>query len=139
MNVCPQALGGRAGEAGDEVSVAGFIADQRTLYRVPVGVCCAIFALSVGWFYKWIKAPVKERLRRRREMDAAVQEIFNASGGSYGSPQIHGDLIEVGCTAHRRSTVTWSRRVGRWVAKRRRRVGGPPRPATGTNANAVTV
>jgi putative transposase len=37
------------------VSVARFIADQRTLYRVPVAVCCAILGLSVGWFYKWVK------------------------------------------------------------------------------------
>src|SRR5450759_3951684 len=30
------------GEGGDEVSVARFIADQRTFYRVPYAVCCAI-------------------------------------------------------------------------------------------------
>ncbi len=33
------------------MSVARFIADQRTNYRVPVAVCCAILGLSVGWFY----------------------------------------------------------------------------------------
>jgi len=30
------------GEGADEVSVARFIADQRTFYRVPYAVCCVI-------------------------------------------------------------------------------------------------
>src|ERR1019366_6095225 len=33
------------GERGDEVSVARFIADQRTFYRVPYAVCCAILGV----------------------------------------------------------------------------------------------
>jgi hypothetical protein len=33
---------GIVGEGGDEVSVACFIADQRTFYRVPYAVCCVI-------------------------------------------------------------------------------------------------
>ena len=45
------------------MSVARFIADQRTFYRVPVAVCCAFLGLSVGWYYKWIKAPVMAPLR----------------------------------------------------------------------------
>ena len=60
------------------MSVARFIADQRTFYRVPVAVCCAILGLSVGWFYKWIKAPVTAQIARRRELDAAVRAMFEA-------------------------------------------------------------
>ena len=40
------ALRGPVGEGGDEVSVARFIADQRTCYRVPHAMCCAILGLS---------------------------------------------------------------------------------------------
>jgi putative transposase len=36
------------------VSVARFIADQRTFYRVPHAVCCAILGVSISWFYKWV-------------------------------------------------------------------------------------
>ncbi len=78
------------------MSVARFIADQRTFYRVPVAVCCAMLGVSVGWFYKWVKAPVSVQLTRRRELDAKVAELFEASGGSYGSPRIHVDLLEAG-------------------------------------------
>jgi hypothetical protein len=34
------------------VSVARFIADQRTFYRVPYAVCCVILGVSQSWFYK---------------------------------------------------------------------------------------
>ena len=52
------------------MSVARFIADQRTYYRVPVAVCCALLGLSAGWFYKWIKNPVTAQVARRRDLDA---------------------------------------------------------------------
>ncbi|WP_226363197.1 hypothetical protein, partial [Pseudonocardia sp. ICBG1142] len=35
------------------MSVARFIADQRTLYRVPHVLSCDLLGVSVPWFYKW--------------------------------------------------------------------------------------
>jgi transposase InsO family protein len=111
------------GEGGDEVSVARFIADQRTFYRVPVAVCCAILGLSVGWFYKWIKAPVTPTLRRRRNLDAKVAELFKASDRSYGSPRIHADLLEVGWQVGHNSVADSMRRQGLFGRKPKRRKG----------------
>jgi putative transposase len=84
------------GEGGDEVSVARFIADQRTFYRVPHAVCCAILGVSPSWFYKWIKHPVTPQRQRRVRLDAKVREMFDASQRTYGSPRIHTDLVEAG-------------------------------------------
>jgi len=39
------------------VSVARFIADQRTFYRVPHAFTCRVLAVSEAWFYK-LGAPV---------------------------------------------------------------------------------
>ena len=39
------------------MSVARFIADQRTFYRVPYAVCCAILGISISWLYKWLARP----------------------------------------------------------------------------------
>ena len=39
------------------MSVARFIADQRTFYRVPCAVCCVILGVSVSWLYKWLDRP----------------------------------------------------------------------------------
>jgi transposase InsO family protein len=111
------------GEGGDEVSVARFVADQRTNYRVPVVVCCAILGLSVGWFYKWIKAPVTGQARRRRDLDAAVRSLFEASDRSYGSPRIHRDLVEAGWTVGENTVADSMRRQGLFGRKPKRRRG----------------
>jgi transposase InsO family protein len=111
------------GEGGDEVSVARFIADQRTFYRVPVAVCCAILGLSAGWFYKWVKAPVMAQVARRRELDAAVRGMFEASGRTYGSPRIHRDLLEAGWSVGENTVAESMSRQGLFGRKPKRRKG----------------
>jgi len=80
------------------VSLARFVADQRTFYRVPYAVCCVILGVSQSWFYKWLNRPATVGQRRRGELDAAVLKMFNASKGSYGSPRVHADLLAEGWT-----------------------------------------
>jgi putative transposase len=111
------------GEGGDEVSVARFIADQRTYYRVPVAVCCAILGLSAGWFYKWIKNPVTAQVARRRDLDAGVLTMFEASGRTYGSPRIHRDLLEAGWTVGENTVADSMRRQGLFGRKPKRSKG----------------
>jgi putative transposase len=111
------------GEGGDEVSVARFIADQRTFYRVPVAVCCAILGLSAGWFYKWIKAPVTGQLCRRRDLDARVAELFDVSGRTYGSPRLHRDLVEEGWSVGENTVADSMRRQGLFGRKPKRSRG----------------
>ena len=68
------------------MSVARFIADQRTMYRVPHVVCCAILGVSVSWFYKWVQLKPTPTEIRRSELDAAVKASFEASKHTYTSP-----------------------------------------------------
>lgn len=53
------------------MSVVRFIADQRTFYRVPYAVCCAILGVSQSWFYKWFNRPTTVCQERRGNVDAA--------------------------------------------------------------------
>jgi len=76
------------------VSVARFIADQRTFYRVPHAFSCRVVAVSEAWFYKWVKAPTTARGARRELLDEAVREAFKDSGASYGSPRVWEDLVD---------------------------------------------
>ncbi len=76
------------------MSVARFIADQRTFYRVPYAVCCVILGVSTSWFYKWRNRPATGRQQRRAEVDAEVRARFVASQRTYGSPRIHADLVQ---------------------------------------------
>jgi putative transposase len=78
------------------VSVAAFIACQRTEYGVPHAVSCRALGLSESWFYKWRDRPPTPRQVRRAELADKVREFFDASGGTYGSPRITLDLWAAG-------------------------------------------
>jgi len=94
------------------VSVARFIADQRAKHQVPHTITCALLGLSVSWFYKWIKRQPTARQQRRAELDTAVRERFDASGGTYGSPRVHTDLIEAGWRVSVNTVAESMRRQG---------------------------
>ena len=112
------------------MSVARFIADQRTLYRVPVAFCCALLGVSVSWFYKWAsrfykwasRQPTKTA-RRRAKVDAAVATEFTARRGLHGSPRLFVDLREQGWTVSERTVADSMRRQGLVARKRKRRNG----------------
>jgi putative transposase len=120
------------GEGGDEVSVARFIADQRTNYRVPHTVCCALLGVSLAWFYKWIartNSPQAatglhtDRDRRRAEVDRAVAAAFTDAKGLHGSPRLHADLRDAGWTVTEETVADSMRRQG-LVARRIKRRNG---------------
>lgn len=78
------------------MTVAGFIAAQRTDYGVPNTVACRALGVSSSWFYKWHDRPPTVRQRRRAALDAAVKRSFDDSEGTYGSPRVLDDLREWG-------------------------------------------
>ena len=84
------------------MSVARFIADQRTKYRVPHTITCALLGVGVSWFYKWIgRAGDTDGLhtdtdRRRAQLDAAVATAFDKAKGLHGSPRLIADLRDLG-------------------------------------------
>ncbi len=81
------------------MSVARFIAAQRTEHRVPHAKCCRWLGVSESWFYKWRDRPPTARQVRRAELDEAVKASFEDSGGTpgtYGSPRVFEDLVEAG-------------------------------------------
>ena len=105
------------------MSVARFIADQRTMHQVPHTFCCVILGVSVSWFYKWLGREPTARQLRRGELDAAVKTAFNASGGTYGSPRIHADLVEASWTVSVNTVADSMRRQGLQGRKPKRRRG----------------
>jgi transposase InsO family protein len=81
------------------MSVASFIASQRTEHRVPHAKCCRWLGVSVSWFYKWHDREPTAREKRRAALDEAVKASFDDSGGTpgtYGSPRVWEDLAEAG-------------------------------------------
>jgi putative transposase len=78
------------------VSVAAFISSQRTVHNVPHAVSCRALGLPESWFYKWRDRPPTPRQVRRAELADAIRKIFDASGGTYGSPRVTLDLWAAG-------------------------------------------
>jgi transposase InsO family protein len=120
------------------VSVARFIADQRTLYRVPHTVVCALLGVSLAWFYKWwgrAQTPAASsglhttRGRRRDSLDRAVRVMFTKQRGLHGSPRLHADLRADGWQVSEKTVADSMRRQG-LIARRIRRRNGLTRQDT---------
>jgi putative transposase len=111
------------------VSVARFIADQRTKYRVPQAFTCRLLGVSVSWFYKWIaRAEATDGVhtdtdRRRVRLDGAVAAAFAAARGLHGSPRLIADLRDLGWEVSEKTVASSMRRQG-LVARRIKRRGG---------------
>jgi len=81
------------------MTVASFIAAQRTDHGVPHATSCRALEVPESTFYKWLDRPPTPRQVRRSDLDEAVKESFDDSGGTpgtYGSPRVFQDLIEDG-------------------------------------------
>ena len=114
------------------MSVARFIADQRTSYRVPHTISCALLGVSLAWFYKWLGRAAgpsaasglhTTRDRRRDTLDRAVRVMFAKRRGLHGSPRLHADLVDEGWTVSQKTVADSMRRQGLVARKVKRRNG----------------
>ena len=111
------------------MSVARFIADQRTTYRVPVALTCALLGISLAWFYKWWPRTMSatglytKRDLRRDTIDRAVKIMFTKRKGLHGSPRLLVDLREDGWTVSEKTVAASMRRQGLIARKIKRRNG----------------
>jgi putative transposase len=105
------------------MSVARFIASQRTEFGVPHAFSCRALGVSESWFYKWRTRQPTKRQRRQEDLDAAVRAVFEDSGGTprtYGSPRIHDELKDKGWHVAERTVAASMARQG-LVARPKRR------------------
>ncbi|MEZ5090175.1 MAG: DDE-type integrase/transposase/recombinase [Micropruina sp.] len=112
--------------------MARFIADQRTNYRVPHRLVCALLGVSLAWFYKWwaraqgpcaISGLHTGRDRRRDSVDRAVAVAFKAARGLHGSPRLWADLRDDGWEVSEKTVADSMRRQG-LIARRIKRRNG---------------
>jgi putative transposase len=105
------------------MSVASFIAAQRTEHRIPHALSCRALELSESWFYKWHERPPTPRQRRQMDLDVKVKASFDNSGGTYGSPRILADLREDGEQVSKKTVEASMARQGLVGRPKRRRKG----------------
>lgn len=62
---------------------------------------CRVLKVSTSGYYKWRKNQDKlspEKEAHKKEVQQKISKSFHESGGTYGSPRIHHDLVEWGYT-----------------------------------------
>jgi putative transposase len=57
---------------------------------------CRVLRVQRSGFYAWLRKPLSERTRENQQLVEQIREFYLSSGGSYGSPRIHKDLLEAG-------------------------------------------
>ena len=117
------------------MSVASFIASQRTDHGVSHAKCCRWLGVSESWFYKWHDREPTARQQRRGELGAAVHTSFDDSGGTpgtYGSPRVWEDLVAAGWRVSKKTVAASMARQGlegRSPKRKRRSLTRPDKAA----------
>jgi putative transposase len=117
------------------MTVASFIATQRTVHGVPHAKACRALEVPESTFYKWLNRPPTSRQVRRTRLDEAVKASFDDSGGTpgtYGSPRVFEDLIEDGWAVSVNTVAQSMRRQGlqgRTPKRKRRSLTRPDKAA----------
>ncbi len=106
----------------EPVSVAGFIAAQRTEHGVPHATVCRALDVSQAWFYKWRGRPPTARAAPRARLAEAVRAEFAACGRTYGSPRITAELRAKGWRVGKNTVAAVMAELG--LAGRPKRVAG---------------
>jgi len=117
------------------MTVASFIATQRTDHGVSHTMACRALGVPASTFYKWRDRPPTPRQARRARLDEAVRESFDESGGipgTYGSPRVFEDLIEDGWVVSVNTVAASMKRQGlqgRTPKRKRRSLTRPDKAA----------
>lgn len=117
------------------MTVASFIAAQRTEHRVPHALSCRALEVPESWFYKWRDRQPTPRQARRAALDAAVKASFDDSGGTpgtYGSPRVWEDLVAEGWRVSKKTVAASMARQGlqgRSPKRKRRSLTRPDKAA----------
>ena len=110
------------------MTVASFVAAQRTEHGVPHVTSCRALGVSPSWFYKWCNRGPTPRQQRRATLDEAVKRSFDVSDGRYGSPRVLADLVEDGWRVSKKSVEASMTRQGLVARPTRTRRGWLTRP-----------
>jgi putative transposase len=57
---------------------------------------CRVLRVHRSGFYAWLKSPLSNRDREDKRLLRLIRESFLQSGGTYGSPRVYKDLMEMG-------------------------------------------
>jgi len=91
--------------------------------RHTVTILCRCLVVTRSGFYAWQGRPESPRAQDDRRLKVLVQASFDESKQRYGSPRIHGDLIELREQVSRKRVIRLMQEAG-LVARARKRFKG---------------
>jgi hypothetical protein len=103
--------------------VAGAISDCKAERGIPYTLTCRAPGVSESWFYKWRNQPVTAREVRRGKPADAIRQIFDESGGTYGSSKVWITLVRQGWRVSVNTVARLMAELGLAGRKIRRRRG----------------
>lgn len=111
-----------------------FIAAQEGEYGVKR--MCQALGVGRSGYYAWRNRPVSQREKQDQELLDKIQETYESSRKTYGSPRIHAALRRQGMVCGRNRVarlmrfhgIDASRRRKRWLVTTQRRPGAFPAP-----------
>jgi len=81
---------------------------------------CQMLEVSRAGYYAWRDRPVCARQERRAELIGQIQEVFDDSRGTYGSPRLTVELKEQQVSVCRNTVAKYMREAGLSVKPRKR-------------------
>lgn len=71
-----------------------FISKHRDEFEISV--MCRVLGVSRSGYYAWLKCPVSPRKMADQLLLAQIQQSYQQSRQTYGSPRVHAELVEQG-------------------------------------------
>lgn len=95
-----------------------FIAQHR--HEFAIRLLCRVLAVSTSGYYAWLQRPVSQRQQANQQLREHIRCFHERSRGTYGSPRIHADLLEMGFRCSRKRVARLMRLAGLRARCRRR-------------------
>jgi len=86
----------------------------------PIALMCRVLEVSRAGYYASRRRPESRRSTTNRQLAAKVQEAYEASRQTYGSPRIYAELRDMGHAVGRHRVARLMRQQGLMARKRRR-------------------
>ena len=71
-----------------------FIKSHRAQFKIKT--MCVVLEVSKSRFYDWLNRPESLRSLRHKKLTSKILKIHKENRKIYGSPRIHGELVDEG-------------------------------------------